>query len=106
VLKTKLNQTLELVQKCVVKLCMYKTEITSFTLSDVFIKSFDCVKDCNVILDNKLHFNSCSLHILSGTEDASLIHYITYNLSSLNYLIVLYTALIWSSHEYTCVILY
>jgi hypothetical protein len=26
-LKTKLNQMLKLVQKCVLKLCMYKTEI-------------------------------------------------------------------------------
>jgi hypothetical protein len=24
-------------------------------LSDVFIKNFDCVRDCNVILGNKLH---------------------------------------------------
>jgi hypothetical protein len=56
---------LKLVQKCVVKLCSIKLKLFftyktnqihfNYSLSDDFIKNFDCVKDCNRIFGNKLH---------------------------------------------------
>jgi hypothetical protein len=99
-----------------IKLNIHKTNIIYFTcktnfvhfnycVSTVLILRSDCIKDLGVTLDSNLYFHSHVNVVYSQAHRAlGLIHYITYNFSSLGCLVTLHNALIRSKLDYTSVI--
>jgi hypothetical protein len=98
------------------ELNVQKTRIISFTrktnsicfnyfVSGVSILHTDCIEDLGVMLDSKLHFHSHVDYLHSqGLRTLGLIHYIMYNFSSIDSLVVLYNSLVRSRLEYASVI--
>jgi hypothetical protein len=98
------------------ELDVQKTRITSFTrqtnsvhfnyyVSNVIILRSDCIKDLGVMLDSKLYFHRHVNFVYSqALRTLGLIRYVTYNFSSLDYLVVLYNSLITSKLEYASVV--
>jgi hypothetical protein len=93
-----------------------KTKIIFFTLKtnnihfkyfvkDVLILRAECIKDLGVMLDSKLYFH-CHIDFVysQALRALGLTRFITYNLSSLDSLVVLYIALIRSKLEYASVV--
>jgi hypothetical protein len=87
------------------ELNIQKTRIISFTrktnsvhfnyyVTNEIILCSDCIKDLGVTLDSKLYFHC---HV-------DFVHYVTYNFSSLDCLVVLYNSLIRSMLKYASVI--
>jgi hypothetical protein len=98
------------------ELNIQKTKIISFTrktksinfkyfVKDVLILRAECIKDLGVMLESKLYFHWRVDFVYSqALRTLGLIRFITYNLSSLDSLVVLYTDLIRSKLEYASVV--
>jgi hypothetical protein len=98
------------------ELNIHKTKIISFTckinsihfnhyVKDVLNLCSDCIKDLCVMLDSKFYFHYHVDFVYSWElRTLGLIHFITYNFSSLYSLVVLYIALIKSKLEYASVV--
>jgi hypothetical protein len=73
-------------------------------MDNFLIVRTDYVKDLGVKLDSKLHFHRHIDNLYSrALKVLGLIRFITYNFSSLDFLKVLYTALVRSTLEYASV---
>jgi hypothetical protein len=99
-----------------IELNIQKTKIKSFTRNTnsihfkyfvkyVLILGAECIKDLCVMLDSKLYFH-CQVDFVysHALSTLGLIRLITYNLSSLDSLVVLHIALIRSKLEYASVV--
>jgi hypothetical protein len=93
-----------------------KTRIISFTCktnsvhfncyvsNEITLRS-DCIKDLGVMLDSKLYFHRhVDFTYSQALSTLGLIRYVTYNFSSLDYVVVLYNYLIRSKLEYASVV--
>jgi hypothetical protein len=72
--------------------------------NEIILRS-DCIKDLGVMLGSKLYFHRHIDFVHSqALRTLGLIRYITYNFSSLDFLVILYNSLIRSKLEYASVI--
>jgi hypothetical protein len=76
-----------------------------YFVKDVLILRAECMKDLGVMVDSKLYFH-CQVDFVysQALRTLGLIRLITYNFSSLDSLVVLYSALIRSKFEYASVV--
>jgi hypothetical protein len=94
------------------ELNIQETKIISFTrktkginfqyfVKDVLILRVECIKDLGIMVDSKLYFH-CYVDLVysQALRTLGLIRFITYNVSSLDSLFVLYIYLIRSKLEY------
>jgi hypothetical protein len=76
-----------------------------YFVKDVLILRVECINDLGVMVDSKLYFHCHVDSVYShALRPLMLIRFITYNLSSVYSLVVLYIALIRSKPEYASVI--